>query len=218
MSDNNIHFTLKDQLKKYRHLFQQHFQTEHFPAGTTFNINGFAASHPYFLLSGTVYVYTTSISGQERLIGIHERNTIFNLDSFRKKTEATVTTRAQTNVSTLSFTLDDLDPLLREEPDLYRDLLLYTADVLRLMCYDATEQSAHNVRTRLINFFLLYIKDRDTPVVPLSQERLAAAINASRVQVARVCSDLKKEGLILTGKRQITIPSREALARSTRHS
>lgn len=129
-----------------------------------------------------------------------------------------MTTRAQTNVSALSFTLDDLDPLLREEPDLYRDLLLYTADVLRLMCYDATEQSVHNVRTRLINFFLLYIKDRDTPVVPLSQERLAAAINASRVQVARVCSDLKKEGLILTGKRQITIPSREALARSTRHS
>ena len=91
-------------------------------------------------------------------------------------------------------------------------------ELATLMCYDATEQSVHNVRTRLINFFLLYIKDRDTPVVPLSQERLAAAINASRVQVARVCSDLKKEGLILTGKRQITIPSREALARSTRHS
>ena len=49
---------------------------------------------------------------------------------------------------------------------------LYTADVLRLMCYDATEQSVHNVRTRLINFFLLYIKDRDTPVVPLSQEQM----------------------------------------------
>ena len=84
------------------------------------------------------------------------------------------------------------------------------------MCYDATEQSIHSVRIRLINFFLLYIKDRDTPVVPLSQERLAAAINASRVQVARVCSDLKKEGLIQSGRRQIIIPSREAIARSIR--
>ena len=213
MSDNNIHFTLKDQLKKYRHLFQKHFQTEHFPAGTTFNINGFAASHPYFLLSGTVYVYTTSISGQERLIGIHEVNTLFNLDSLSGmgSQEAVITARAAAPVRAIPVTMEEIARLAEEAPGLWQDLLVYVGNVLRLMCYDAREQTIRDVTTRLIHFLLLYTQGKEVPEVDCSQQQIASAINASRVQVTRVCARLQAQGLIRIRRGHIRILDPETL-------
>ena len=97
---------------------------------------------------------------------------------------------------------------------LYTSLASYVGDVLRLMCFDAENQSVSDVTTRLINFIFLYMKSEDycqTQCIPMSYENLASAVNASRIQIARICSKMKRLGVIDVGRRCITIKKPNAL-------
>lgn len=210
--ETSVKFILKDNLSKYRDIFLKHFKVNVYPEGTIFNMAGLPATQLYFLVEGTVFVYTTNSDGYVRFIGSHTENTIFNLDSFRQENDdAVITTKAFTTVKAIPLVLNDIIALTKEEPSLYKDFLIYTADVLRLMCYDAKEQSINDVKTRLIHFFLLYTKDDPHKEIALSQYRIACAINASRVQVTRVCSDLKQRGLIEIKRNKIILKSSEEL-------
>lgn len=210
--DAGITFVLKNNLLKYREYFLKHFKVMSYPSGTIFSMEGMPTVGLYYLVEGRVYVYTTNNDGYVRFIGSHEENTIFNLDSLRPvKDIAVVTTKAFTKVKAISLSVDDLIRLAAETPELYKDFLLYQADVLRLMCYDAKEQSIHDVYTRLIHFFLLYTQNTQSAEIPLSQYRIASAINASRVQVARICSLLKQQELIDIRKNKIIVKERSLL-------
>ena len=97
------------------------------------------------------------------------------------------------------------------------DLAFFVGDTLRLMCFDAENQSIGDVRTRLVNFFLLYMTSPDyqkSGYMAMSQENLASAVNASRVQVARICSRMQKEGMIRTRRGKVEILDAMALAAS----
>ena len=62
--------------------------------------------------------------------------------------------------------------------------------------------------TRLANFFCLYMKSREyqrNAFIPMSQDSLASAVNASRVQVARICSRLQRQRLIHVGRRHVSV-------------
>ena len=48
--------------------------------------------------------------------------------------------------------------------------------------------------------------------LPFSQQELASAIGASRVQVARVCEKLKAQGIVDIKKRRLYVLDRAALA------
>ena len=70
------------------------------------------------------------------------------------------------------------------------DVMVYYSDVLKLMCLDAESQSSNSVLNKLANFIGLYVLSEDYArfgFLPFSQQELASAIGASRVQVARVC-------------------------------
>ncbi|WP_071433866.1 Crp/Fnr family transcriptional regulator [Angelakisella massiliensis] len=206
-----IHFNLKDSLKPYRELFLQRFVLRKYPAGYLFNMAGFPPVGLFYLVEGEVHIYTTSSQGDIRFIGIHRENTLFNLDSFRCGCDAVITSKAFGPVQALPITQQQLFELMAEYPQLGRDLLCYVGDVLRLMCYDAEAQSIHDVKTRLIRFLLVYSADSHTLVVPLSQYSIACAINASRIQVARVCGELKQAGLIQIRRGKILLTNRETL-------
>ena len=45
----------------------------------------------------------------------------------------------------------------------------------------------------------------------MTRDELASAVNASRVQVTRVCSELSEQGLIATGKGTIKVLDVDAL-------
>ena len=92
-----------------------------------------------------------------------------------------------------------------------QDLLVYVGNVLRLMCYDAREQTIRDVTTRLIHFLLLYTQGKEVPEVDCSQQQIASAINASRVQVTRVCARLQAQGLIRIRRGHIRILDPETL-------
>lgn len=73
------------------------------------------------------------------------------------------------------------------------------------MCYDANEQSIRDVKTRLLHFLFLYSQNNHSLSINLNQTQIANAINASRVQVARVFSELKSQNLIDIKRNEIII-------------
>lgn len=167
----------------------------------------------YFLVEGSVEIYTANRYGYVRLIGIHEVNTLFNLDSLSGmgSQEAVITARAAAPVRAIPVTMEEIARLAEEAPGLWQDLLVYVGNVLRLMCYDAREQTIRDVTTRLIHFLLLYTQGKEVPEVDCSQQQIASAINASRVQVTRVCARLQAQGLIRIRRGHIRILDPETL-------
>ncbi|MCD7949231.1 MAG: Crp/Fnr family transcriptional regulator [Erysipelotrichaceae bacterium] len=203
--DLNVQFVLKDDLKEYRSLFIKHYSLSTYSKDYIFNQSGLSTTCLYYLVEGNVGVYTINNDGYERFIGIHKQNTIFNLDSFVSDSLAVITTRALTDIKAIPLTLDDIVDLSKQHSSFYKDFLIYTGNVLRLMCYDASEQSINDVETRLIHFLLLYSKNNNSNIIKLSQYQIATAINASRVQVTRIFSQLKDRNLIEIKRNQIII-------------
>lgn len=212
INETDVQFVLKNQFIQYKDLFIKNFNIQEYPRDYIFNTAGFSNKGLYYLVEGTIYVYTTNIHGYVRFMGIHQENTIFNLDSFRDQDDAVITTQAFSSVKVIPLTIDQIIELSKQDSQLYKDFLIYTADVLRLMCHDAQAQSVHDVKTRFIHFILLYTKNTNSSVIPLSQYRIASAINASRIQVTRICSELKQLDLIDIHRNQIVIIDRERLA------
>lgn len=213
VDDFTIRFVLKDELTSMRECLAATFKEQAFPKGHHFNMVGFENGQLYYLLDGEVDVYTSNEEGYMRLIGIHQRNTIFNLDNLVGEA-AVITTIASQPTHCLVFSNEQLFQWLKAYPQYDTLLLRYIAKVLRLMCYDAKEQSIHDVRTRLLHFFLLYIRNNDTINIPFSQQRLASAINASRIQVTRLISELKNSGLIEVHRNRIVILSVDGLEKA----
>lgn len=138
----------------------------------------------------------------------------FVLDGFCEGKPAIVTTQAVTDITTVTVTRQSLLRMCEANPAFGLDLASYVGDVLRLMCFDAENQSVSDVTTRLINFIFLYMKSEDycqTQCIPMSYENLASAVNASRIQIARICSKMKRLGVIDVGRRCITIKNPNAL-------
>lgn len=210
IDDLAIRFVLKDDLISLREIFCERFLIQEYPKGYQFNLAGKKSEHLYFILEGQVDVYTLNKQGYVRLIGIHQENTLFNLDNLADQ-PAVITTVATTPVRGIRVTLNDLLEVLKTCPEYNGLLLTYLSKVLRLMCYDAMEQSIRDVKTRLLHFLILYAKNNDSLKIPFSQQRIASAINASRIQVSRFLCELKAKGWIMIHRNSIIINEMEGL-------
>lgn len=210
IGDLAIRFVLKDDLLSLRKVLCDRFLIQEYPKGHCFNRAGTKSDYLYFILDGQVDVYTLNEQGYVRLIGIHQRNTLFNLDNLVNE-PAIITTIANTKVTGICVTMNDLLTVLKEHPEHYALLLSYLSKVLRLMCYDAIEQSIRDVKTRLLHFLLLYAHNNESMKIPFSQQRIASAINASRIQVARILAELKASGVIELHRNSVVICSLDGL-------
>ena len=187
-----------------------------FPAGKVLRRDSEIPARVYYLLEGMTKVYTSNAEGYIRLLGYHQADTICVLDGLRGASPSVVTIESITPVRAVPLTSEDLSRLGELSPRFAVDLAYFVGDTLRLMCYDAESQSIRDVGTRLAKFLLLYMGGPDYKrqgYVAMTQENLASAVNASRVQVARLCSRMQREGVIRTRRGRVLIQNEEALAR-----
>ncbi|MCB6993525.1 Crp/Fnr family transcriptional regulator [bacterium 210820-DFI.6.37] len=202
-------FILEDNLKPYRDfILQNSCPPANLPEGTVISSGGSPAPEACFLLEGLVKVSIFNVFGYERILGYHKKNSLFAMDGLRRDKNVIVTTTALTPISLVKLSKENLTELFRKRPEFASDLVLYYSDVLKLMCYDAESQTSNSVKSKLANFVILYTQSvdyRTLGYIPYSQAELASAIGASRVQVSRVCAELKEEGLVDIKKRKLYI-------------
>ncbi len=208
-TDCSFSFILNDSLKDYREFLLKHSAPPiSIARHTAISSGGSPSPCVYFLLDGLVKVSVLNVHGYERILGYHRKNSLFVMDGLRQNSSVVVTTTALTPLSVLQLSAQDLTGLFRKNPQFATDLLLYYSDVLKLMCYDAESQSSNSVLSKLANFIVLYMQSEDYHALgylPFSQSELASAIGASRVQVSRVCSALRKEGAVEIQKKKLRI-------------
>lgn len=214
-SSEPVRYIMQDNLSPWRNLLLASTPPPiEIEAGGLISKSGIPSSYVYFLLDGLVRVYTTNANGYVRLLGYHMANSLFVLDDLRGGEVSLVTTEAMTKIHVLAITQPQLHTLCLNHPPFATDLMLYVGDVLRLMCYESEKLAVLDVKTRLVNFMCLYLESvpADKPrCIPMTQESLASAISASRVQTARACAQLKASGLILTGRKTIQVIDESAL-------
>lgn len=214
-SEAPVNFILDGELAAHRGLVLENGAPPVcFSPGDFLSRSGEIPTRVYYLLEGMTKAYTSNASGFVRLLGYHRADTICVLDGLRGGEPCVVTIQAITPVRAVPLTPEDLRRLGGFSPEFAMDLALLVGDTLRLMCYDAENQSIGDVATRLKNFFRLYMASADyrrNRYIPMSQENLASAVNASRIQVARICSQLQKDGIIRTRRGKVFILNEEAL-------
>lgn len=213
--DMPVSFILDGDLEHWRDLFLTHCAPPvSYKAGTVLSQCGKPSKQVYFLLDGLVKAYTSNASGYVRLLGYHKANTLCALDCLKQDVPAVITMEAVTPLKVIPLTLDEIEKMCALEPKLASDIMVYIADVLRLMCFDAESQSICDVATRLANFMCLYMQSNEyeeKQCISMSQDNLASAVNASRIQVARILAQMRQTGCIQIERRRITILDIEAL-------
>lgn len=119
-----------------------------------------------------------------------------------------------TDIQVLPFTGETLKKMMAKDASFAYDLVVYYSKVTRQLAFDVENQSIPDVTTRLANFLYLFMESpgyREDGKINLTQESMASAINSSRVQISRIYSDLKKDGIIKVYSKGISIADREKL-------
>ena len=216
----SISYIINNNLLPYHDLFIKCCRrTAEFPKGAILSRSGDPIPYMYFLLEGMVKVYTTNPSGYVRILGYHKSNTLFAMDGICGEHEpAVVTVESITPVKVLLVTWDDIVTMGTEDHSFPGSLLRYYGTVFRLMCFDAETKSICSASARLAAFLCLYEKNiKENGEVRLTQDELASAVNASRVQIARICSDFKQRGLIACSKGCVTVLNYDELVRLSQY-
>ena len=193
-------FVLTDNLKAHRGLIMNEVpERRRFRKGQQLSRGGTPSPQVYFILEGAARASVVNVYGYERTLGYLRQNTICCMDALRHDAGVSVTITALTTLRAVPLTLADMSRLMTESADFAAAVLLYYSDVLN----------------KLANFIGLYVLSEDYArfgFLPFSQQELASAIGASRVQVARVCEKLKAQGIVDIKKRRLYVLDRAALA------
>lgn len=213
--NNRLAFVLENNLADYRELILScGASSVCVPRNTVLSMGGKPTPYIYFVLDGMTKASVVNINGYERVLGYHKRNTFCAMDGLHEDSGVFVTITTVIDSHVVPMNVGRLSELMAGNRAFARDLLLYYSDVIKLMSIDAESQSSNSVLNKLANFILLYMQSGDYlryGCLPFSQQELASAIGASRVQVARICSQLKKAGIVDIKKRRLYILRLDAL-------
>ena len=216
----SISYIINNNLVQYHDLFVKRCRrTSKFPKGAILSKSGDPIPYMYFLLEGMVKIYTMNPSGYVRILGYHKSNTLFTMDGICGAQEpAVVTVESITPVKVLLVTWDDIVEMGNEDHSFPSALLRYYGTVFRLMCFDAETKSICDASARLATFLCIYERDaKENGIIRLTQDELASAVNASRVQIARICSDFKKQGLISCSRGCVTVLDYDGLVKLSQY-
>ena len=215
--DPQISYIIENDMEAYRNLFLPICTKKYaYPKNTIFSRSGEVSPQMYFLLEGIVKVYTVNPNGYIRILGYHRNNTFFAMDCLCGEKSAVVTIESITPVEVLPVSWQELRAAGKADPRFMEDLVRYYGSVLRLMCFDAESNSVCDASARLATFLCLFLRyrrqeGRRDRTIALTQDELASAVNASRIQIARVCAAFKNRGLIRCGRGTVTVLDPEGL-------
>jgi CRP-like cAMP-binding protein len=205
----NPNFWLQDDLKSFESSFKRYaYSIEEFNKNTIICSPGRKTETLYYLLKGVVKASVTHVSGSEKIVGYHSPGTLFALDCLIENENSLVTITAVTDVQCYKVYNIALKNMIVEDKMFAIKISEYYCKVLRLMCFEASNQCFNDAMTKVANFLYLYHtseQNKTAGYLNLTQDELSLVMNVSRVQVARVYQTLRKEGIIQNHRGKITI-------------
>lgn len=172
-------------------------------------MQGTDAQQFYYILSGTVKVFISSDSGDERTLTRHHAGSLIGEAAFFDKQPRVSSAVAVTRCEVVSIDRAHLEAVFATHPDLAISMLEYLARTVRLL--SAHVDGAFLPADRRVARQLLSHADADG-VVHSTHEELGFSVGVSRVMVSRVLGEFERRGWLKTGYRAVTILARDALS------
>ena len=170
----------------------------------------------YFVVSGAVKVFKTSIEGKEQILCLLRTGESFNdvpiLDGGPNLASAV----AITPVVLYGMTRTDVEELLRENPRVAMNVIRVLSKKVRHFVSMVEDLSFRDVTSRVAKLLLDYATDHGGPEEGverprLTQQEMDAMVGTAREVVGRSLKVLEEEGAIRMDRHRIVVTNRKAL-------
>lgn len=198
-------------------LLAQLVKVRHLKLGQILWLQGQRVTHFSILFCGKMRTVRRSLSGGEKLVSTLIPGHHFGLAEMITGATSAVTLIASEPSTILVLDLKTLKKELLSNPDISYRLMKTMARAIFSLTRELERASFENVHTRLARLLLRNPPARRDPLgsagaaQKISHGELALQIGVSRETVSRVLADFKRQGLIETGYRCITVRDREGL-------
>lgn len=181
---------------------------------------GDASQHVYVLLAGSVEVIADVSTGYESVLAVRGPGEIVGEFAALDGKPRSATMRALDRVDAIVVPAERFAVLCQSSSRLAWAVLLVVVERLREISLKRAEHGGRSVKQRLAAL-LIELAGRHgvaaggnvTIAIPLTQQSMAGLIAASRESVVRALAEMRRQRLITTGRRRVTILRLEALER-----
>lgn len=195
-------------------LLQKH--TVQCKKGAQFIMEGAPVNGLYFIYKGIVKVIKTGYNGKEQILRLSKEGEIIGHRGFGTSETYKIGATALEETVLCNFSKGMLATVLQNIPKITYDFMLFYAQELNRSETKVKTMSQMTVREKVIDMLLYLFRKFGNPLnntieLALSRKELADYAGTSDEQVIRILSALKKEKLINTKTKTITILSFEKL-------
>ena len=175
------------------------------------------ASAVYFVVSGVVKVFKTSVEGKEQVLCIVKPGESFNDVAVFDDGPNPASAIAMTPVVLYGITKADMETILREHPNLANNVIKILSKKVRYFVSLVEDFSFRNVTDRLAKLLLEYATDHawsgeEAGHRPrLTQQDMAAMVGTAREVVGRSLKALEDEGAIKMDRHRIVVVNKKTL-------
>ena len=179
--------------------------------GEVIVLEGEPAEALFFVNSGAVKVFKTSVEGKEQILNIVRPGESFNEVSILDDGPNPSSAQAMGPVVLYGIRKSELKVILQEHPQAALNIIRVLAERVRQLVSLVEDLSFRHVISRVARILLEHAGDEVSPKPRLTQQEMAAMAGTVREVVARSLKALEEEGVIKLDHHRILIPDKEAL-------
>ncbi len=180
-------------------------------------MEGDPANAVYFVVSGAVKVFKTSVEGKEQILCILKAGESFNDVAIFDGGPNPASAIAMTPVVLYGINKTDMEAIIRSYPDLAANVIRILSKRVRHFVSLVEDLSFRHVTDRLAKLLLEYATDHG-PIggeagghPRLTQQEMAAMVGTAREVVGRSLKALEEEGAIRMDRHRIVIVNKKRL-------
>lgn len=168
----------------------------------------------YYIKSGIIHLSLGHDQGRKSL-NLFGPGTVFpiGVEIHEYRVEYEMIIQALTDIDVYKMSYPTLKKITQENGDFAGELLRENCDFIGYMFFDTINQTFEPCLARICDILYLYLTKvhPSKSQIPLSQSELANIAGASRAQMERSVKILKKEGILDTSRKRITVTDPEKL-------
>lgn len=169
----------------------------------------------HYIREGTIQNFLEHDSGRKKIISFHGSGTVFpGYHRKNYKIENSLVSVALFDTEVLEFTKEQFSRMFHSNPKLQDRVIDWYSSYSNLLLFEAAHQDYNSSLVKLCNLlYLLLVSEngRKNDLGEITQDTLADILGISLVNLTRGLTQLRKEQVIATGRKQITVLDAEAL-------
>jgi CRP-like cAMP-binding protein len=192
-------------------LIGQHMFEKRVERGEVILLEGEPADTLFFINSGVVKIFKTSIEGKEQILNIVRPGESFNDVSIFDDGPNPASAQAMGPAILYGIKKDELKVILREYPKVVLNIIRVLAERVRQLVSLVEDLSFRHVIGRVAKILLEHAGDGTGPGPRLTQQEMAAMAGTVREVVSRSLRALEEDGVIRLERNRIVITDKKAL-------